>query len=103
MATKKGTSKIKLTPRWKSFFIAASVTFNIAFVVVFVTMVATSALDGMIMREGLVRYCATANDKKFKDTTDQVKALREFTCARGEAADDFEAAIQAYLTSKGIN
>ncbi len=102
MAAKKGISKINLTPRWKSFLIASSVTLNIAFVVVFIVIVGTNALDGMVMKEGLTRYCETKNDAKFKDSPDGVKALREFTCAKGEAADDFETAIDAYLTSKGI-
>lgn len=93
---------MKLSPRWKDFLFAASVTLNIASVVVFVTIVGTNALDAAVMREGLSRYCASANDAKFKDVDDKVKALRDFACARGEAADDFEAAINAYLTSKGL-
>lgn len=103
MATKKGNTKtLKLTPSWKNFLIAASVALNIAFVVVFVALGATNALDTMLMKEGLTRYCDSANDAKFEGSDDKIKALREFTCAKGEAADDFESAINAYLTSKGL-
>lgn len=103
MATKKNSSKFeKLAPRWKNFLIAASVTLNIAFVVVFMAIVTTSALDVMVMKEGLNRYCATSNDKKFEDSSAKIQALRDFTCARGDASDDFETAMKAYLNTKGL-
>jgi hypothetical protein len=103
MAGKKGESITKkFAMNWKGFFVAASVTLNIAFVAVFVTIVATNALDRVVIREGLIRYCAASNDGKFEDSSDQVKALREFACASGDAQDDFEAAFNAYLTTKGI-
>jgi len=102
MATKKNSKRSRLTTSWKSFFYAASVTLNIAFVVVFVTMISTNALDGMLMKEGLNRYCSEANDKKFEDNPAKTQALRDFTCAKGEAQDDFETAVNAYLKSRGL-
>jgi hypothetical protein len=103
MADKKGVSKNKnFSIDWKNFLVTASVVLNIAFVVVFVTIVGTNALDRVVMSEGLSRYCSTANDGKFSDASDRVKALRDFTCAHGDAQDDFEAAFNTYLTSKGI-
>ncbi len=103
MAAKKGKSKlVSGIARWKNFFFAASVTLNIAFVVVFIAMITTNALDLMFMKEGLNRYCASSNDDKFVDSTAKVKALRSFTCARGDANDDFQNAFSAYLKSKGL-
>jgi len=71
-------------------------------VVVFITMTMTSALDGMLMKEGLNRYCSEANDQKFEDNSAKTQALRDFSCARGEARDDFRAALDAYLQSRGL-
>ena len=104
MASKKSSSKAtKGMWQWKGLFVSASVTLNIAFVVVFIAIISTSALDIMVMKEGLNRYCSTANDLKFEDSTAKTQALREFTCARGDAADDFEAALNAYLKTKDID
>lgn len=105
MAVKKTKGSSKSTQpmmRWKGLFVAGSVTLNIAFVVIFIAIVTTNALDIMVMKEGLNRYCATANDAKFKDSSDKTQALRDFTCARGDAYDDFQSALGAYLKSKGI-
>ena len=86
----------------KNFFFAASLTLNIAFIVVFVAIVTTNALDLMVMKEGVNRYCSTSNDKKFEDSSAKTQALRDFTCARGDASDDFELALSAYLRTKGL-
>lgn len=103
MATAKKTSSKKnfnwLMP-WKNFYLSVSVAVNIAFIVLFVTMAGTHALDGMWMREGLNRYCDAANDTKFKDNSEATKALRDFTCAKGDAADDFQKAFNAYLETR---
>jgi len=103
MAVKKGSSRVtKSIWQWKGLFFAASVTLNIAFVVVFITMVTTNALDIMVMKEGLYRYCLASNDTKFEDSSDKTKALRDFTCARGDASDDFQNAVNDYLKTKGL-
>lgn len=104
MASKKGSSKTaKGMWQWKGLFFSASVALNIAFVVVFIALIGTSALDVMLMKEGLNRYCATSNDAKFKDSNAKTQALRDFTCARGDASDDFKTALDAYLKTKGIS
>lgn len=104
MATaKKSTSKkIIQSMSWRNFFFAASVTLNIAFVVLFITMATTNALDGLLMREGLTRYCAEANDESFADNPVVTRGIRDFTCAKGDAKDDFEKAVNNYLESKGL-
>jgi hypothetical protein len=94
------TSKIAIS--WKKFFIALSVAANIGFAVVIITMMTSHVLDGMFMREGLNRYCAAQNDEKFEDNSEKVKALREYTCARGEAKDFFNQGLNDYMESKGI-
>jgi hypothetical protein len=101
--TKKPTSKPQgLQISWKKFFISLSVAANIGFAVVIITMMTSHVLDGMFMREGLNRYCATQNDEKFSDNSEKVKALREYTCARGDAKDFFNQGLNDYMESKGI-
>lgn len=87
---------------WKSLFFAASVTLNIAFVVVFCMMIFTNKLDGMFITEGLSRYCSTANDVVYSDSDDNVKALREFTCAKGDAQPYFDNAFKTYKVTEGV-
>lgn len=88
---------------WTRLFIAASVAANIAFVVVVATMITSHSLDGMFMNEGLQRYCNTANDDKFSDNPAKVRALRYYTCARGDAAQYFQEGFQKYLDYKHIS
>lgn len=90
-------------PRWEQFAFSASVVVNIAFLVVFIAIIGTHALDVTLIKEGVNRYCDTSNDAKFADSSAKVRALRDFTCARGDAADDFQTAFNAYLKSKGID
>lgn len=87
---------------WSGFFIAASVTLNIAFIVLMILLMATNVLDGMLMDVGLKRYCSSANDDKFSDSTAKVRALRAYTCGAGDAQQYFEAGFQNYLNAKGI-
>jgi|GEM_PF-2133561 len=99
-ASKKPTSKWEVS--WKTFFISLSVAANIGFVVVVITMMSSHVLDGMFMREGLNRYCATENDDKFADNSAKTKAFRDYTCAHGDAADFFNEGFNQYLEAKGI-
>lgn len=101
--TKKLASKSqRLQISWKKFFISLSVAANIGFAVVIITMMTSHVLDGMFMREGLNRYCATQNDEKFSDNSEKTKALREYTCAKGDAKDFFNQGLNDYMESKGI-
>jgi hypothetical protein len=87
---------------WRQWLIAASVTLNIAFIVVLLTMMTSHALDGMFMKEGLARYCAKANDSQFDGSLEKVRALRVYTCAGGDAKNYFDEGFQKYLNVKGI-
>lgn len=87
---------------WGGFLIAASVTLNIAFIVLMILMMTTNTLDGMLMNEGLKRYCSSTNDDKFSDASARVKALRVYTCGSGDAKQYFESGFQDYLNAKGI-
>lgn len=93
--TKQAEGKWKIS--WRNFFIAASVSLNIAFVVLIVAMATTNALDGMFMYEGLKRYCDPVNDSRFGGQPAENQALRDFTCAKGAAKQDFEKAFNNYL------
>ncbi len=87
---------------WKNFFIALSLAANIGFVVVVTTMMTSHAMDGMFMREGLNRYCASQNNDKFSDNSEKTKALREYTCASGDAKQYFDDGFTKYLETKGV-
>lgn len=93
---------VKWNISWRRWLIVASGALNIAFIVVFVTMMTSHALDGLFMREGLARYCAKANDGQFADSPAKVKALRVYTCAGGDAKPYFNEGFQKYLDFKGI-
>jgi len=97
---KKTTQKWEMS--WKNFFIALSVAANIGFVVVVATMMTSHVMDGMFMREGLNRYCASQNNDKFSDNSEKTKALREYTCASGDAKQYFDDGFKKYLDYKGI-
>ena len=97
---KKTTQKWEMS--WKNFFVAFSVAANIGFVVVVTTMMTSHVMDGMFMREGLNRYCASQNNDKFADNSDKTKALREYTCASGDARQYFDGGFTKYLDAKGI-
>jgi hypothetical protein len=97
---KKTTGTLEMN--WTKFFIALSIAANIGFVVVVTTMMTSHALDGMFMREGLNRYCASQNNEKFTDSSEKTKALREYTCASGDAKKYFEEGFNKYLDVKGV-
>lgn len=99
----KSKTQAKWNVSWKQLLVAGSIVLNIAFVVLFVALAGTHSLDSMIMNEGLKRYCTTANDSKFDDAGDETKALRMFTCARGDAQKPFNDALSNYLMMKGIH
>ncbi len=86
----------------KQFFIALSFAANIAFVVVVTTMMTSHVLDGMFMNEGLTRYCSSVNNSKFTDAGDKARALREYTCATGDAKQYFDTGFQSYLDYKNV-
>lgn len=85
---------------WKNLFIAASVSANIAFIVVIITMMTSHSLDGMFIKEGLTRYCASDNNDKFAASATNVQALRAYTCASGDAKAYFNEGFQKYVDSK---
>jgi hypothetical protein len=87
---------------WVKLLIAASVVLNIGFIVVMTVVVTSNAFDWTLADQGLVRYCATANDSKFEGMSKQDLALRDFTCARDDAQAYFKDGFQKYLTVKGI-
>lgn len=100
--TKKSVSVGKWEMSWKNLLFAASVTVNIAFIVVFLTMIFTNKLDGMFIEEGLARYCSSANDSLYANSEETVKALRDFACAKGDAKPYFDSAFKIYSFSRGI-
>lgn len=104
MAAKKQTEQSRGVWRfsWKGFLIAASVALNIAFFVLFITMTTTNKLDIMFIHEGITRYCKVENDTLFKSNSDQMQALRRFTCAKGDAEEPFEKAFNEYLKTQDI-
>lgn len=97
---KKPTQAVQIS--WKTFLIGLSVAANIAVVVVLATIVTSRALDATFMREGLNRYCASDNNDKFADNSEKTKALREYTCASGDAKQYFNDGFNKYLEFKGI-
>ncbi|HSE60923.1 MAG TPA: hypothetical protein VLA88_01355 [Candidatus Saccharimonadales bacterium] len=108
MATTKSKATPKLLPAGgqrvsiRRLMILASVTLNIGFVVIWISLAATSSLDGLFMAKGLERYCSSSNDDKFGDSTAQVKALREYVCDRPDADMYFQEGFGKYLDSKNI-
>ncbi|HEU5187726.1 MAG TPA: hypothetical protein VFT87_04460 [Candidatus Saccharimonadales bacterium] len=87
---------------WRNFLIAASIVLNIAFVVLFITMTGTNKLDIMFIQEGVNRYCKVENDMLFDGSSDQMQALRRFTCAKGDAKEPFQRAFNEYLRTQNI-
>lgn len=101
MAIKKQSSASGGTSiSWKNLFVSASVALNIAFLVLFITMISTNKLDVMFIQEGMNRYCKVENDILFVGSSDQTKALRKFTCATGDAREPFEKAFNDYLKTQ---
>jgi len=99
-ATKSAMASWKMS--WKNLFISASVAANIGFVVLVVTMMSTHALDGMFIKEGLTRYCANDNNDKFTSSSTNVKALRAYTCASGDAKQFFDDGFSKYVESLAV-
>ena len=104
MATSKKIAKKSAEPAvrslkisWKQLLIMGSVAANIGFVVLFTAMAATPALDRMLMHEGLGRYCSSTNDSKFDGSEIEVKAMRDYTCARDDAKEYFARGFNEYL------
>ena len=86
---------------WRRLVIFASLALNVGFIVLWVSLTTTS-LDGLFMADGLGRYCSSANDDKFTNETDKVKALREYVCDRPQADKYFQAGFADYLDAKGV-
>lgn len=104
----KGSPKKLLTAgkwnlSWKRLLITGSVVVNIAFIVVFISLVGTYSLDGLFMGPGLERYCSSANDDKFVGSTEQIKALRNYVCDTSDAHQYFVSGLDKYLDSKGLS
>jgi hypothetical protein len=107
MATKTKSSPKLLTAghsriSWRRLIILASLALNIGFIVIWISLSATHSLDGLFMANGLERYCSRDNDNKFKDSSDQVKALRDYVCNAPDAHKYFEEGYNNYLDAKGI-
>lgn len=102
----KGSQKLLTAGRprvsWRRLVILASLTLNIGFLVIWIGFGATHALDGLFMASGLERYCSSNNDDKFVDSSDQVKALRNYVCDTPDAHQYFQDGLSKYLDSKGI-
>lgn len=98
----KKTSSGKWQISWKNLWVSASVVLNIAFLVLLFTMFFTPTLDSVWIKEGLVRYCSDQNDDLYAGEPKDVQALRDFTCASGDAKPYFENALKIYLFSQGI-
>jgi hypothetical protein len=88
---------------WRRLIILASLSLNIGFIVLWIGLSSTNNLDGVFMANGLDRYCSSSNDDKFKDSTDQVKALRNYVCDTPDAHQYFQDGLSRYLDSKGIS
>jgi hypothetical protein len=105
------TSKKKSAPKtsvgwrvsWRRMIIFASFAVNIGFLVLFITLMTTNVLDGVLMPAGLDRYCSTRNDEKFATAKPKIKALREYVCDRPEAHPYFKEGLQKYLDSKYLS
>jgi hypothetical protein len=107
MATKTKNSPKLLTAghtrvSWRRLVVLASLALNIGFIVIWIGLSATHSLDGLFMANGLERYCSSNNDNKFKDSTDQVRALRDYVCDAPDAHQHFEEGFKKYLDAKGI-
>ena len=107
MATTKKSQKLleagSIRISWRRFLILGSFAFNIAFVVVILTMSTSNALDHMFVKEGMSRYCEGVNDRLCTNSTDEVKALRNYTCAHGDAERYFQEGFNNYLHAKGLH
>lgn len=107
-SNKKSTKTQKLLPAGgtrislRRLVIFASVTLNVGFIVLWLSLAATHSLDGLFMENGLARYCNTNNDDKFAAATPQVKELRNYVCDRPDAAKYFHEGLNNYYQSKGI-
>ncbi|HSW81154.1 MAG TPA: hypothetical protein VLG40_02040 [Candidatus Saccharimonas sp.] len=88
---------------WKRLLVAGSITLNIAFIVVMLSVSISNALDGVFMASGLERYCSSVNDDKFNGSSVQVKALRNYVCDTPDAHQYFVDGLNKYLDSKGIS
>lgn len=111
MATTKKTTRtasqkdktVMLGLSWKKLLIAGSVSLNIAFIVLMLSVGISNALDGIFMASGLERYCSSVNDDKFNGSSAQVKALRNYVCDTSDAHQYFIDGFDKYLDSKGIS
>lgn len=103
----KGTQKLLTAGgtriSWRRLIILASLTLNIGFIVIWVGLASTNSLDGLFMEDGLQRYCSDVNDDKFTDSSEKVKALRNYVCYHPEARDFFDKGYNEYLQFKGIS
>ena len=88
---------------WRRMLITTSITLNIGFLVIWISLATTNSLDGLFMADGLDRYCSSANDDKFTSATLQVKAMRDYVCNSNDAHQYFSEGYYKYLDSKGIS
>lgn len=108
MATSKAKSSQKLLTAghvrlsWKRLLVFASVTLNIGFIVIWISLASTHSLDGIFMADGLARYCSSENDNKFTTATEEVRALRDYVCDEPDAHPYFNEGFKKYLEAKNI-
>ena len=88
---------------WRRLLIVTSITLNIGFVVIWIGLSVTNSLDGLFIANGLERYCSSSNDDKYKDSSEQVKALRDYVCDTPDAHKYFQQGLSNYLDSKGLS
>ena len=102
--SKSSVSKLKFWRgwSWRTLLVSASVTFNIAFVVLLGVFLTSNVLDWGLADQGLVRYCKSENDHQFNGLNSRDAALRNFTCGRDDAQPYFVKGFQNYLDYKGI-
>lgn len=105
--TSTGSQKLLTAGRWhmswKRLFICASLALNIGFLVIWAGILFSNALDGLFIADGLERYCSSNNDDKFTNSSEQVKALRDYVCDAPDAHKYFQQGLSNYLDSKGIS
>ncbi|HSE29084.1 MAG TPA: hypothetical protein VLA77_00665 [Candidatus Saccharimonadales bacterium] len=101
--TKKPAGSGKWQMSWKNLMISASVVLNIAFIVLFFTMFFTNALDAVQIENGVAKYCSDGSNYLYENSEESIQALRDFTCARGDAKPYFDSAFKIYQIARGIS
>lgn len=99
MASKKQSkSSGALGFSWMKLLIGGSFALNVALISIFASMAFTTAMDRMLIQEGLGRYCLSSSDYLYAASTKETKALRDFTCVKGNAQPYYENAIKSYIS-----